>query len=338
MLELAQHILDIAENSTRAGAKLVTISVIEDQKDNRLTIEIGDDGCGMKEEELTKVLDPFYTTKKVRQVGLGLPLLKDAAQKAEGKFGLQSVPAKGTKVTATFQLDHIDRQPLGNITATLISLIAANLAVDFIYDHWHNGRRFVLDTRSIRAEIDDIPIYHPAIIKYIRGVGSGLPIVKEAIVFSGGSVDIADNIQKGTVVSLRIDNENVINTVLAQGDRGGLSFVRPGDILIKETKQDAEQKTNAHVPKKDKTVEKQAGEDFDNLKLSLRQIKILSLVLELDETGPSKIAKELGFSLSTSYRDLISLEEAGLLRMTGSGKRQLTDMGKKYLEYYLNNF
>ncbi len=170
MLELAQHILDIAENSTRAGAKLVTISVIEDQKDNRLTIEIGDDGCGMKEEELIKVLDPFYTTKKVRQVGLGLPLLKDAAQKAEGKFGLQSVPAKGTKVTATFQLDHIDRQPLGNITATLISLIAANLAVDFIYDHWHNGRRFVLDTRSIRAEIDDIPIYHPAIIKYIRGV------------------------------------------------------------------------------------------------------------------------------------------------------------------------
>ena len=119
---------------------------------------------------------------------------------------------------------------------------------------------------------------------------------------------------------------------------GRLSFVRPGDILIKETKQDAEQKTNAHVPKKDKTVEKQAGEDFDNLKLSLRQIKILSLVLELDETGPSKIAKELGFSLSTSYRDLISLEEAGLLRMTGSGKRQLTDMGKKYLEYYLNNF
>lgn len=243
---------------------------------------------------------------------------------------------------------HFSHELGGKIPYTIIKEVVENLIhADFnevIITIMQNGNHIVVSDQGpgiIEKEKALLPGYTSAtksMKKYIRGVGSGLPIVKEAIVFSGGSVDIADNIQKGTVVSLRIDNENVINTVLAQGDRGGLSFVRPGDILIKETKQDAEQKTNAHVPKKDKTVEKQAGEDFDNLKLSLRQIKILSLVLELDETGPSKIAKELGFSLSTSYRDLISLEEAGLLRMTGSGKRQLTDMGKKYLEYYLNNF
>lgn len=170
MLELAQNILDVAENSIRAGAKLIVISVIEDSAKNLLTIEISDDGCGMEEKEVRKALDPFYTTKNVRRVGLGLPLLTDAAQMSGGRLDLKSQAGKGTKVTATFQLNHIDRQPLGNISSTLISLIAANSNVDFIYDHWHNDRQFKLDTRLIRNEIDNIPISHPEIVKYIRGV------------------------------------------------------------------------------------------------------------------------------------------------------------------------
>ena len=170
MLELAQNILDIAENSIRAGAKLVIISVIEDSAKNLLTIEISDDGCGMKGEEIKKALDPFYTTKDVRRVGLGLPLLTDAAQTAGGRLNVQSEAGKGTNVTATFQLDHIDRQPLGNISSTLVSLIVANTDIDFIYNHWHNDRQFKLDTRLIRNEIEDIPIYHPEIVKYIRDV------------------------------------------------------------------------------------------------------------------------------------------------------------------------
>jgi anti-sigma regulatory factor (Ser/Thr protein kinase) len=170
MLELAQNILDIAENSIRAGAKLIGISVIEDSARNLLTIEISDDGCGMKEEEIKKVLDPFYTTKNVRRVGLGLPLLTDAARTSDGQLDIQSEAGKGTKVTATFRLDHIDRQPLGNISSTLVSLIATNSDVDFIYVHWHNDRQFKLDTRQIRNEIEDIPIYHPEIIKYVRDV------------------------------------------------------------------------------------------------------------------------------------------------------------------------
>jgi anti-sigma regulatory factor (Ser/Thr protein kinase) len=170
MLELAQNILDIAENSIRAGAKLIVISVIEDSAKNLLTIEISDDGCGMEGKEVSKVLDPFYTTKTVRRVGLGLPLLTDAARTAGGQLDLQSQVGKGTKVTATFGLNHIDRQPLGNISSTLVSLIAANSEVDFIYDHRHNDRQFKLDTRLIRNEIESIPIYHPEILKYIRGV------------------------------------------------------------------------------------------------------------------------------------------------------------------------
>ena len=90
MLTLADHILDIAENSIRAGARLIEISIDEDSKNDLLTIEIKDDGHGMSPEVLKKVLDPFYTTKTVRRVGLGLPLLKDAAERSGGTFQLES--------------------------------------------------------------------------------------------------------------------------------------------------------------------------------------------------------------------------------------------------------
>ena len=85
MLELAAHILDIAENSVRAGARLIKIDIDEDTAKDSLSIEIIDDGQGMNQEEIEKVLDPFYTTKTVRRVGLGLPLLADAAQRSGGQ-------------------------------------------------------------------------------------------------------------------------------------------------------------------------------------------------------------------------------------------------------------
>jgi anti-sigma regulatory factor (Ser/Thr protein kinase) len=170
MLELAAHILDIAENSVRAGARLVEIIIIEDNAKNILSIEINDDGSGMTKEEIKKACDPFYTTKTVRRVGLGIPLLADAAERAGGKLDLTSTKGKGTKLKATFQLDHLDRQPMGDIISTLIILIAGNCDIDFLYRHRHNERQFEMDTRDIRKEIDDIPINHSEILKYIRNV------------------------------------------------------------------------------------------------------------------------------------------------------------------------
>ena len=170
MLELAEHILDIAENSIRAGAGTVEIVINEDSAKDLLTIEINDNGSGMTKEEIKKVEDPFYTTKTVRRVGLGIPLLANAAEMAGGSLRLKSAKGKGTKLTATFALSHLDRQPMGNITTTMLALIAGNSEVDFIYKHGHNDRQFTLDTRQIRKEIEDVPINHPKIIKYIRGV------------------------------------------------------------------------------------------------------------------------------------------------------------------------
>jgi signal transduction histidine kinase len=102
MIELAHHILDIAENSIRAGAKLIDISISEDSINDLLTIEISDDGSGIKDGEIKKVLDPFYTTKTVRRVGLGLPLLADAARMAQGKLDLESEEGKVQKLKHAF--------------------------------------------------------------------------------------------------------------------------------------------------------------------------------------------------------------------------------------------
>jgi anti-sigma regulatory factor (Ser/Thr protein kinase) len=170
MLELAAHILDIAENSVRAGATVVEIIIIEDQQQNLLSIEINDDGTGMTQEEIRNALDPFYTTKKVRRVGLGLPLLSDAADRAGGSLHLDSTKGKGTNLKVTFQLNHIDRQPLGDIVSTLVILIAGNCDIDFLITYRNNNHQFEMDTRNIRKEIDDIPLNHPEILKYIRNV------------------------------------------------------------------------------------------------------------------------------------------------------------------------
>jgi anti-sigma regulatory factor (Ser/Thr protein kinase) len=170
MLELAAHILDIAENSVRAGARLIEIDIEEDTTIDSLSIKIIDDGQGMKQEEIEKVLDPFYTTKTVRRIGLGLPLLADASQRSGGSLQIESEKDKGTTVKATFGLSHVDRQPMGDIIGTLIVLIAGNSAVDFLYMHKRNNQQFKMDTRQIRKEISDVPINHPEILKYIRGV------------------------------------------------------------------------------------------------------------------------------------------------------------------------
>ena len=153
--------------------------------------------------------------------------------------------------------------------------------------------------------------------QYIRGVGSGLPIVKETITFSGGFIDISDNIRKGTVISLKI------------GSSGQDNAPSPGTIVSASTGLSSEE-----IEKK---LSIEAFERLNSEILSERQKKILFLILELEEAGPSTIAQELGFSLSTSYRELIFLEKNKLLSSDSSGKRKLSKKGLKYLEYYSNN-
>ena len=113
MPEIALNILDIAENSVRAEASLIEITVSAQLQEDTLTVVIADNGCGMTREEKESVLDPFYTTRTTRKVGLGVPFFKQAAESTGGSFRIDSEKGKGTAVTAVFGLSHIDRMPEG---------------------------------------------------------------------------------------------------------------------------------------------------------------------------------------------------------------------------------
>jgi len=155
MEDLSLHILDIVENSIRAKASTIEIKVVEDIEKDLLTIEIRDNGQGMDEETVKKALDPFFTTRTTRKVGLGLSLLGQAARESGGDIEIESQAGGGTRVEATFGYSHIDRKPLGNMEATLTTLIVGNPEVDFIYEHKRGELDYRLDTREVRARIKE---------------------------------------------------------------------------------------------------------------------------------------------------------------------------------------
>lgn len=135
MQDLSLHILDIVENAVRAEAKNIKIEVFQEENKHQLTVRIKDDGKGMDENMLKKVLDPFFTTKYKKRVGLGLSLFAQAVQQTEGELKIDSQAAKGTQITAVFNLSHPDMKPMGNILESLASMITAYPAIRFIYDY-----------------------------------------------------------------------------------------------------------------------------------------------------------------------------------------------------------
>ena len=168
MEDLALHILDVAENSLNAGASDIRIEIDEDSKDDLLRIEIRDNGRGIAPDILPRVIDPFYTTRTTRNVGLGLPFLKQAAEEAEGSFSIKSDLGKGTTVIAAFRNSHIDRKPLGNIADTLIMLIAGHTNVDIFFRFRKDDRDFELDTREIREGLGDVPLNAADVLNQLR--------------------------------------------------------------------------------------------------------------------------------------------------------------------------
>ncbi|PWL81730.1 MAG: ATP-binding protein [Clostridia bacterium] len=173
MKELSLNILDIAENSVKAGATLITVSLT--QAGNVLTIEITDDGCGMDAETVRRVTDPFYTTRTTRRVGLGLPLLKLEAEQTGGTLTVTSRTAAqcpenhGTTVRATFHTDHIDCMPLGDVTATLVTLIQGHPQEELAFSHRTDAGTVTLDTRQLREVLGDVPLDTYEVLKWIEG-------------------------------------------------------------------------------------------------------------------------------------------------------------------------
>ncbi len=154
MEDLSLHILDIVENSIDAGARKIQIEICEDLRKDLLSIEIADDGKGMDEGTVKKALDPFFTTKTVRKVGLGLSLFREAARQANGDLEVQSKAGQGTKLRATFQYSHIDRKPLGDMAKTVITLIIGHPEIRFVYLHRKDGHKSRFDTDKLKTKGD----------------------------------------------------------------------------------------------------------------------------------------------------------------------------------------
>jgi len=167
--DLALHILDILQNAIEAGATRVILHIAEDPIGDRLTITIRDDGRGMDRVTLSRAVDPFFTSRTTRTVGLGLSLFAAAAERAGGHLRLLSLPGVGTEVGAFFQLSHLDRQPLGNMADTLLAFITSDQSIDFEYRHCTGDNVFQFSTADIRKEVGvEIPLTHPKVQQWLR--------------------------------------------------------------------------------------------------------------------------------------------------------------------------
>jgi len=168
MKELSLHLLDIAQNSVSAGARKIEIAVRESAEKDRTVLTVTDDGKGMSAEFLSRVADPFTTTRTTRKVGMGIPLFKLAAELTGGTFSIESTPGKGTTVTAVFVPSHIDMPPLGDVTGSMITLIQGSPQLDFVYRHKTDRGEFTLDTRELRRILGDVPLNEPEVLHWIR--------------------------------------------------------------------------------------------------------------------------------------------------------------------------
>lgn len=175
MREIALHLMDIAENSVAAGGRNICLDVQEDLQNDRLNVMVTDDGRGMDAETAKRVLDPFYTTRTTRKVGLGIPLLKLAAELSGGGLTLETATGTGTRIEAIFQHSHIDRMPLGDVGTTFLTLL-----VSYPHIHWvfmyqirdKHGRvnEFVLNDEEIKSVLGDVAMTEPDVLRFLRGM------------------------------------------------------------------------------------------------------------------------------------------------------------------------
>ncbi len=215
MRELSLNVMDVAQNSVRAEASLVTITVDESDKNDRLTISIEDNGCGMTEEQVQQVIDPFFTTRTTRKVGLGVPLFKMSAEQTGGSFSIKSEPGKGTVTTASYVKSHVDMTPLGDINSTVEILIRCNPDIDFVFIHSTDNGSFTLDTRELREVLDGVSLDTPDVLDWIHAFLESLAELQA----------IRDKARAN--VNLRKENPNAAKVLVGMATCGIAAGARP---------------------------------------------------------------------------------------------------------------
>ncbi|QQS50172.1 MAG: ATP-binding protein [Bacteroidota bacterium] len=167
MKEISMHILDLVQNSIQAQANNIGIEINENQGDDSFVLSITDNGQGMDEITLSRIMDPFFTTKN-KKTGLGIPLLRQHTELTGGRVEIESKPGIGTRITGIFGYSHLDRQPLGDIIGTITGLIRSYPQLDFEYTHRLNQQHFDLSTFEIKKELEGISIANGEVIEFIK--------------------------------------------------------------------------------------------------------------------------------------------------------------------------
>jgi len=166
--ELSLHILDIVQNSIKSGASLIELSIVEKNVENIFNIIIKDNGCGMDEETVKNVVNPFFTTRTTRKVGLGLPLLQEAALRCNGTFDIESKKGIGTRVSCSFEKDNIDRAPLGDISSTIMTIVNSLEDCEFIFMHKVDEKFYEFSTRKIKEILEENDLKSSEILIWIK--------------------------------------------------------------------------------------------------------------------------------------------------------------------------
>ena len=178
MRDLSLHILDIMQNSITAGARNIVTRVSACRKLDKLTLSVEDDGCGMDEELLKRVTDPFATTRTTRKVGLGIPLFMESARRSGGTLTIVSVKGKGTTLTADFQISHIDRPPLGDLADTVRAAILSAPDREFKLQLENGSEDFTFDSRMVRQQLGEVPIIEFEVLAWIKDyIEEGIKVI-----------------------------------------------------------------------------------------------------------------------------------------------------------------
>jgi hypothetical protein len=156
------------ENSMEAGASEVKVTVRNVSTEPEIVLVIEDNGRGMDPEFARRVIDPFVTTRTTRKVGLGIPLLLQTAQACGGDLLIESEKGRGTKVTASFRRDNIDRPPLGDMAQTISVALATNPGVRLVYSYQGSRGEFLLDSHELKERLGDVPVTDPAVVQWVK--------------------------------------------------------------------------------------------------------------------------------------------------------------------------
>ncbi len=168
MQDFSMYVLDIAMNAVAANSNKIIVEIVDSLKHNYVSLQIIDNGKGMSKETQERVLNPFYTSRTTRKVGLGIPFLKSLADCCNGCFSLTSKVGEGTTIGVKYQRDHWDAPPLGRISESIVTLIQGSEDIHWIFSYTSDRGTFELDTNQIKGMLEGVSICEPSIIVWLK--------------------------------------------------------------------------------------------------------------------------------------------------------------------------